>query len=110
MDWYMPQDKLDVHVGINYRLGLLYQNKMLPTLIRLGKEHTRLFWKSCGFPYHNPRPGTKIKFGNAVWVQEHNCYCYKSRALIPMRFNDRLIYGIAVEGVTKPDKAKKKST
>jgi len=39
--------------------------------------------------------------GNIIWVPEKNCYCYKSRVLIPMRFNDPLIYGIAVESVPK---------
>jgi hypothetical protein len=39
--------------------------------------------------------------GNIIWVPEKNCYCYKSRVLIPMRFNDPSIYGIAVEGVLK---------
>lgn len=101
MEWYMPQDKLSVHVGINHRIGLLYENKMLPTLIRLGKEHTRLFWKESGFSYYNPRPGTKIKFGKAIWVPGKNCYCYKGRTLIPIKFNDRLIYGVAVEGLPK---------
>ena len=101
-EWYMPQDELSVHVGINHRLSLIYQQKMIPSLIRLGKKHTRLFWKECGFSYYNPRPGTKPNMGNIVWVQEKSCYCYKSRNyLIPMRFNDPAIYGIAVEGVLK---------
>ncbi len=112
MEWYMPQDKLSVHMGINVRIGRIYKNKMLPTLIRLGKEHTRLFWKESGFSYYNPRPGTKIKFGNAVWVPGKQCYCYKSRTLIPMKFSDPCIHGIAVECMPKPkqEKLKKKST
>lgn len=109
-EWYMPQDKLSVHVGINHRLSLIYQQKMIPSLIRLGKKHTRLFWKECGSSFYNPRPGTKPRMGNAVWVPEKNCYCYKSRIFIPMKFNDPNIYGIAVEGVTKPEKPKNKST
>jgi len=24
-NWYMPQDELSVHVGINHRIGLLYK-------------------------------------------------------------------------------------
>jgi hypothetical protein len=99
-NWYMPQDELSVHVGINHRISLIYQQKMIPSLIRLGKKHTRLFWWECGFPYI-PRPGTKCRLGNIEWVPEKSCYCYKSRVLIPMRFNDPLIYGIAVEGVPK---------
>ena len=98
-EWYIQQDELSVHVGINHRISLIYQQKMIPSLIRLGKKHTRLFWKECGFPYI-PRPGTKRRLGNIEWVPEKSCYCYKSRKyLIPMRFNDPLIYGIAVEGV-----------
>ena len=109
-NWYMPQDKLSVHVGINHRLSLIYKQKMIPSLIRLGKKHTRLFWKECGFLYYNPQPGTKPRMGNAVWVPGKGCYYYKSRVFIPMRFNDPLIYGIAVEGVPKQEKPKKKST
>ena len=99
-NWYIQQDELSVHVGINHRIGLIYKQKMVPSLIRLGKKHTRLFWKECGH-WYIPRPGTKPNMGNIVWVPEKNCYCYKSRVLIPMRFNDPLIYGIAVEGVLK---------
>lgn len=105
-NWYMPQDELSVHVGINHRLSLIYKEKMVPTLIRLGKKHTRLFWKECGF-WYIPRSGTKPRMGNIIWVPEKNCYCYKSRALIPMRFNDPSIYGIAVEGVPKPEKLRR---
>ncbi len=105
-EWYIPQDELSVHVGINHRLGLIYQQKMIPTLIRLGKKHTRLFWKECGH-WYIPRPGTKPRMGNIVWVPEQGCYCYPSRHyLIPIRFNDPSIYGILVE----PEKPKKKST
>jgi hypothetical protein len=99
-EWYMPQDELSVHVGINHRLSLIYKEKMIPSLIRLGKKHTRLFWKECGY-WYIPRSGTKPRMGNIIWVPEKNCYCYKSRVLIPIRFNDPLIYGIAVEGVLK---------
>jgi hypothetical protein len=84
-------------VGINHRLSLIYKEKMVPTLIRLGKKHTRLFWKECGH-WYIPRHSTKPNMGNIIWVPEKNCYCYKSRVLIPMRFNDPSIYGIVVEG------------
>ena len=100
-NWYMPQDKLSVHVGINHRISLIYKQKLVPSLVRLGKEHTRLFWKECGFDYYNPRPGTKPRIGNAIWVPEKKCYYYKSRALIPIRFSDPLVYGIAVESVPR---------
>jgi hypothetical protein len=105
----MPQDELSVYVGINHRLSLLYEQKLTPTLIRLGRKHTRLFWKECGH-WYIPKAGTKPNMGNAVCVPEKNCYCYKSMVLIPMRFNDSDIYGIAVEGVPKPETLKKKST
>lgn len=108
-NWYMPQDELSVHVGINHRIGLIYEQKMIPSLIRLGKKHTRLFWKECFFPYI-PKRGTPPRGGNAVWVQEKGCYCYKSRVLIPIKFSDPKIYGIAVESVPKPEIPKKKST
>lgn len=98
MEWCMKQDKLSVHVGINHRLGLVYRQKRTPSLIRLGKEHTRLFWRECGFSFI-PKRGTGIECGGVVWVQ--NCWCYKSRALIPMRFNDPHIHGIAVESEPK---------
>ena len=97
-NWYMPQDKLSVHVGINHRISLIYQQGMIPCLIRLGKKHTRLFWSECGYQYFNPRPGTKPRMGNIAWVPEKKCYCYKSRVLIPVKFNDE-IYGIVVEAV-----------
>jgi hypothetical protein len=100
-NWHMPQDELSVHVGINHRISLIYKQGLVPSLIRLGKKHTRLFWKECGFSYYNPRPGTKVNFGHARWNPELNCYCYQSRVLIPMRFNDPSIYGIAVEGEPK---------
>jgi len=99
-NWYMQQDELSVHVGINHRISLIYKEKMVPTLIRLGKHHTRLFWKECGH-WYIPRPGTKPRMGNIIWVPEKNCYCYKSQVLIPMKFNDPKIYGIVVEGVPK---------
>ena len=47
-NWYIQQDELSVHVGINHRISLIYQQKMIPSLIRLGKKHTRLFGKSAG--------------------------------------------------------------
>jgi hypothetical protein len=97
----MQQDELSVHVGINHRISLIYQQKMIPTLIRLGKKHTRLFWKECGH-WYIPRHSAKPNMGHVVWLPEKNCYCYQSRKyLIPMRFNDPTIYGIAVEGVPK---------
>jgi len=102
-NWYMPQDELSVHVGINHRLSLIYQQKMIPSLIRLGKKHTRLFWKECGF-WYIPRPGTPRRLGNIEWNEEKQCYCYISRKYrIPMKFNDPQIYGILVEGIPKPD-------
>ena len=65
--WYMPQDELSVHVGINHRISLIYQQKMIPSLIRLGKEHTRLFWKECGHWYI---PGPAQNHG---WATPYGC-------------------------------------
>jgi hypothetical protein len=109
MEWYMPQDKLSVHVGINQRLWLVSQQGLVPTLIRLGKEHTRLFWRECGF-WYVPRPRTPTPFGHVTWDPERACWCYKGRTLVPMRFNDRLIYGIAVEGTPRLGKRQKRKT
>ena len=109
-NWYMLQDELSVHVGINHRISLIYKQSLVPSLIRLGKKHTRLFWKECGFTFYNPRSGAKIRFGNARWNHDLNCYCYQSRIPIPMKFNDPKIYGIALEGVPKLKQPKNKST
>lgn len=105
----MDQDRMSVHVGINVRIAHLRKERVDPTLIRLGRQHTRLFWKECGFSDFNPRPGTEIRFGKAIWVEAKNCYCFNTFKLIPMKFNDPKIYGIAVEGIPKQTTTGKKA-
>lgn len=106
MDWYMPQDKLEISVGINQRLWLLNKDGITPTLIRLGREHTRLFMKEACLHFIPNRKPEKIYHQNLYWDDENNQLCYSKR-MVPIKFNDRKIYGIAVEGVPKPDKPKK---
>jgi len=110
-NWTIKNDLQSVTVGINTRLWILKQQNMLPTLIRLGKEHSRLFWKERGF-WFIPKGTTSINPGNTFWDEEKHCWCYTKR-MIPLRFNDPKIIGIAAEGVPKPpkvSKGKKKST
>ena len=102
-NWYMPQDKLSVHVGINHRLSLIYKQKMVPTLIRLGREHTRLFLKEAGMHYIPNKKPRRIIHQGLFWDDEHSCLCY-SKKMIPIRFNDPKIHGIAVEGEPKSKK------
>jgi len=91
----MPQDKLSVHVGINHRISLIYKDKMVPTLSGSARSIPGFFGKSAGTGISRALALSPI--WAAVWVPEKGCYCYKSRVLIPMRFNDPLIYGIVVE-------------
>ncbi|CEP67872.1 Uncharacterized [Moorella glycerini] len=104
--WSIQNDKLSVTVGINHRLWILRQQGMLPTLIRLGKEHTRLFWKERGL-WYIPKGPRRIISGDVFWDEVNSRWCYSKR-MIPLEFNDPLIYGIAIEGIPKPPK--KKST
>jgi hypothetical protein len=57
-NWTIQNDRQSVTVGINTRLWILRQQNMVPTLIRLGKEHSRLFWEERGIDYipNNPSP------------------------------------------------------
>jgi len=82
---------------------------MVPTLIRLGREHTRLFLKEAGMHYIPSRKPERIIHQNLYWDDKNNRICYSKR-MIPIKFNDHKIYGIAVEGVLKQEKHKKKST
>jgi hypothetical protein len=107
-NWTIQNDRLSVTVGINTRLWILRQQNMVPTLIRLGKEHSRLFWKECGIDYIPNKP-LKLISDDVFWDKEQRCWCYTKR-MIPMCFNDPQIIGIAAEGVPKPTKPKKKST
>lgn len=105
-NWTMQNDRQSVTVGINTRLWILRQQKMLPSLIRLGKDHTRLFWKEHGF-WYIPKGPARVLSGLVTWDPERNCWCY-SRQMIPIRFNDTAIHGIAVEGVPKLPKPRAK--
>lgn len=106
--WTIQNDHQSVTVGINTRLWILRQENKLPTLIRLGKEHSLLFWKERGV-YYIPNKPLKLISGDVYWDGEKHCWCYSKR-MIPMRFNDPQIIGIAAEGVPRPEKGKKKST
>lgn len=108
-EWTIQNDLLSVSVGINHRLRLLSQDGMKPTLIRLGKEHSRVFWQQRGVDYIPNKP-TKLISGDVYWDDTNHCWFYKTSPPVPMRFNDPKIIGIAVEGVPKPEKAKKKNT
>lgn len=79
----MENDRQSVHVGINTRIWLLKRQGMKPCLIRIGREHTRLFM----------REKTWLTLPRGPW--------FYSNARIPVRFNDSKIIGIAVEGVPK---------
>jgi hypothetical protein len=104
-NWSLQNDFQSVTVGINTRLWILRQQGLTPTLIRLGKEHSRLFWKERGVGFIPAGP-LKLISGDVFWDEGHHCWCY-SRKMIPMQFNSKGIIGIAVEGEPKP---KKKST
>jgi hypothetical protein len=103
--WTIHNDKQSVTVGINTRFWILRQQNMVPTLIRLGKEHTRLFLREHGLAFIPNRPYPFLT-PYLFWDPERRCICYTKR-MIPIRFNDPLIHGIFVEGEPKP---KKKST
>lgn len=107
--WTIYNDRQSVTVGINHRIGLLRKQKMVPTLIRLGREHTRLFLKEAGMRYIPNKKPRRIIHQGLFWDDTNNRLCYSKR-MIPIRFNDSSIYGIAVEGVPKQEKPKKKST
>ncbi|NLW89999.1 MAG: hypothetical protein GXY34_00135 [Syntrophomonadaceae bacterium] len=107
-EWTIENDRQSVTVGINHRLGLVHQQGLDATLIRLGKEHSRLFWQQRGVPFI-PQGPTPLISGDVYWSEEENCWYYKTKPPVPMRFNDPKIIGIAAEGVSKPEKHKKKS-
>ena len=99
-NWTIQNDRQSVTVGINTRLWILNKTKMVPTLIRLGREHTRLFLKEAGMHYIPSRKPERIIHQNLFWNDDLKCFCYSKR-MIPIKFNDPLIHGIAVEGVPK---------
>ena len=96
MEWTIKNDCQSVTVGINYRLALLYRQGLTPTMICLGKEHSRIFWAER---YVSHVPNNKKVFtpcDDVVWDEIRHLWLYKSRLLIPMRFNDPQVIGIAV--------------
>jgi hypothetical protein len=96
MEWTIRNDRQSVTVGINYRLRLLYRQGLTPSLIRLGREHSRLFWAERGYSYI-PNKQVLIRSDDVIWDEVERRWLYKSSRLIPMRFNDPQIIGIAVE-------------
>jgi hypothetical protein len=100
-DWTIHDDRLSVTVGINTRLWLCRRQEMKPTLIRLGREHTRLFLREHSlYVIPNKKPRRLIS-GHLFWDEENRRLCY-SRRMIPIRFNDPKIIGIAVEAEKQP--------
>lgn len=96
-NWTIHNDCQSVTVGINTRLWLLRRQKMVPTLIRLGRRHTRLFLWEAGMHYIPSKKPRRLYHQGLVWDNENNRLCY-GRRMIPFRFNDRSIHGIVVEG------------
>ncbi len=100
-NWTIHADRKSVTVGINTRLWLCRKKRLRPTLIRLGREHTRLFLRECGLHVIPNRRPSRIVAQNLYWDEENRRLCY-SKAMIPIRFNDTKIIGIAVEGEPLP--------
>lgn len=107
-EWTINNDRQSVTVGINTRLWILRQQNMIPTLIRLGKEHTRLFLKEHGL-WFIPNGPTPLLSNHLVWDEENHRWCYTKR-MIPIKFNDTSIHGIAAEGIPKPPKKSNKKS
>jgi hypothetical protein len=105
-NWTIQNDRQSVTVGINTRLWILNKRETIPALIRLGREHTRLFLKEAGMHYIPNKKPQRIIHQNLFWDDERGGFCYSKR-MIPIKFNDPKIHGIAVEGVPKPEKPKK---
>jgi hypothetical protein len=97
-NWTIHNDRQEVTVGINTRIWLLRRQRMVPTLIRLGREHTRLLLKEAGMHYIPNKKPRHIIHQGLFWDDTNNRLCY-SRRMIPIRFNDYKIHGIVVEGV-----------
>ena len=102
-NWTIHNDCQSVTVGINTRIWLLRRQRMVPTLIRLGHKHTRLFLREAAMQCIPSRKPRRIYHQGLFWDDEHSCLCY-SKKMIPIRFNDPKIHGIAVEGEPKSKK------
>ncbi len=107
-NWTIHNDRQSVTVGINTRFWILRKQGLKPTLIRLGREHTRLFLKEQGLSYIPNRPFKSIS-GSLFWDPDRRCICYTKR-MIPIKFNDPQIIGIAAEGEPKPPKPSRRKT
>jgi len=94
--WTVQNDLQSVTVGINTRLWICKKQGFVPTLIRLGRAHTRLLLREHGLRYIPNRPFSTAA-GLLQWDPDRRCITY-GRQRVPMKLNDRLIYGIAVEG------------
>jgi hypothetical protein len=94
--WTMANDRQSVTVGINTRVWLCRKQGLVPNLVRLGREHTRLFLREQGL-YYIPNAPFRSVSGLIDWDPGLRCIVY-GPGRIPMRLNDRKIYGIAVEG------------
>lgn len=106
--WTIHNDIQSVTVGINYRIGFCRDQNQTPMLIRLGVKHTALFLREAGLQFIPNKKPAKLFHSGLVWDNEvgrHGRLCYKACGmLVPFKFNDRRIYGIAVEGEMKPSK------
>lgn len=96
-DWTIYADRLSVTVGINTRIWLLRKKGLRPTLIRLGREHTRLFLREHSLQVIPNKKPRRLISGHLSWDEENRRLCY-SKSMIPIEFNDPKIIGIAVEG------------
>ena len=79
MEWNWSCDRLSVHVGINYRIGVCKAQGRRPSRVLLSPELTRLYMQEKGWSAL-PR-GTHTYEG------------------LPLRFNVRGAPGIVVESV-----------
>ncbi|MGE5572946.1 MAG: hypothetical protein ACM3ZU_08020 [Bacteroidota bacterium] len=102
-EWTIHNDLQSVTVGINTRIGILRKQGLVPTLIRLGMYHTRLFMKEACLDYIPNKKPARIIHSGLAWDDENKRLCYLSVTKVPFKFNDRSIYGIAVEGRPEPN-------
>jgi hypothetical protein len=101
-NWTIHNDRQSVTVGINTRLWLCRKQGLRPTLIRLGREHTRLFLREHSLQVIPNKKPRRLISGHLDWDEEHRCLVYLSWVGIPIRFNDPKIVGIAVESEPLP--------
>lgn len=92
--WSINNDRQSVTVGINYKIRMCKRAGLTPRLIRLGREHSRLFWKERGLDYIPAHPLPMVCDGV---THDGTCWVYSKRK-IPMRFGDKAIIGIVVDG------------